>query len=97
MKLKDSLKARYLCLQILIGVFKKKKTVSQTLEEQYLCIHSYEESDIARAKRISDFIFVYLQGLDECINVYSEKKLKLEVRNILRIVVAESLTRSCNC
>ena len=91
LKLKDSLKARYLCLQILIGVFKKKKTVSQTLEEQYLCMHSYEESDIARAKRISDFIFVYLQGLDECINVYSEKKLKLEVRNILRIVVAESL------
>ena len=91
LKLKDSLKARYLCLQILIGVFKKKKTVSQTLEEQYLCMHSYEESDIARAKRISDFIFVYLQGLDDCINLYSEKKLKLEVRNILRIVVTESL------
>ena len=91
LKLKDSLKARYLCLRILIGVFKKRKNVSQTLEEQYLCGHSYEESDIARAKRISDFIFVYLRGLDDCINLFAEKKLKLEVRNILRIVVAESL------
>jgi len=90
LKLSDSLRARYLCLRILIGVFKKSKTVSQTLEEQGFRFHSFRADEIARAKRISDFIFVYLQGLDDCIDLYADKKIKLEVRNILRMVVAES-------
>ncbi len=91
MKLNHDLRARYLCLKILLGVFKKKKTVSQTLEGQYLYVLSLESGDVARAKRFSDFIFVHLRGIDESINFFLKKKIKLEVRNLLRLVVAEAV------
>ena len=90
LKLSDSLKARYLCLQILFGVFKKRQTISQILENQFLGQISYQEGDLARAERFSNFIFGHLIGIDECINLYLKKSIKLEVRNIFRLVVAES-------
>ena len=90
MKLNNSLRARYLCLEILKGVFKDRKTVRQILEKQRPVLYSFKEGDVARAERISDYIFVHLNGIDECINSYLKKNIKLEVRNILRVVVAES-------
>ena len=88
MQLSDSLKARYLCLQILIGVFKKGKSVSHILESQRVSVSFYKDSDVAIAKRLSDFIFLHLNSVDYCIDLYVKKNIKLEVRNILRLVVA---------
>ena len=90
LKLSDSLKTRYLCLQILFGVFKKRQTISQTLEKQFLGQISYQEGDLARAERVANFIFGHLTGIDECINLYLKKSIKLKVRNIFRLVVAEA-------
>ena len=93
LKLNKDLKARYLCLQILIGVFQKRKTVAQTLDNQSYKAPVLEESEVARAERISNFIFSHLIGIDDCINLYLRKKIKLEVRNILRLVVAELIIK----
>ena len=89
-RLDDSLKARYLCLEILIGVFKGGRSVAQILQKKSGNVPFYRESDVARAKRISDFIFVHLKQIDDCIEPHINKNIKLEVRNIFRLVVAES-------
>ena len=90
MQLDDSLKARYLCLQFLIGVFKGGRSVAQILQKKPVHGTFYRECDIARAKRLSDFIFVHLRQVDDCIEPHINKNIKLEVRNIFRLVVAES-------
>tara|TARA_X000001036_G_C20639716_1_gene790659 strand:+ start:46 stop:1335 length:1290 start_codon:yes stop_codon:yes gene_type:complete len=94
-QLSDSLKARYLCLQILTGVFKKRKSVSHILESQRVSVSFYKDSDVAIAKRLSDFIFLHLNSVDYCIDLYVKKNIKLEVRNILRLVVAEYVNKGC--
>ena len=90
MQLDDSLKSRYLCLQFLIGVFKRGRSVAQILQKKPVHGTFYRECDIARAKRLSDFIFVHLRQVDDCIEPHINKNIKSEVRNIFRLVVAES-------
>ena len=90
MQLDDSLKARYLCLQILIGVFKEDRSVVQILQKKSVYGTFYRECDVAKAKRLSNFIFIHLKQVDQCIEPHLNKNIKLEVRNIFRVVVAES-------
>ena len=89
LKLNKDLRARYLCLQILIGVFQERKTVAQKLDNKNFKGSFLEEGELARAERLSNFIFIHLIDIDNCINLYLRKKIKLEVRNILRLVIAE--------
>ena len=89
-QLDDSLKARYLCLQILFGVFKGGRSVAQILKKKSVYAPLYRDCDVARAKRLSDFIFAHLRQVDDCIETHINKNIKLEVRNIFRLVVAES-------
>ena len=81
--------SRYLILKFLDGVFIDKKTVPQTLEVLLKKKIVFEDKDIAKAERISNFIFGHLKSIDSILFSTLKKKTRISVLNILRIVLSE--------
>ena len=84
-----NISSRYLIHQILDGVFINRRTKPQTLNYLEKKQVFFEEKDIARAERITSFIFGHLESIDRKILKFLKKKTNTSVLNIFRIVISE--------